>query len=231
MGILLPTSAGRFVWRPGSFSLIPTCCTRRSCLIIRRGSICFRTFDTLSWTSCIPIVESSEVLLSRCAWTSLVIRALAAGALTDTVERHPVSLKRDNPITSAQGYATDVEHARIFRALVRRRMGRKPGGSGSALLHRPDIRFDPGAGFLLFESPGAGRCQCLARITTPRSPGQTSGFVARTGISQHRRGMSDDPQQGDLFLTWRDQGQAGLDRFSGHPQKKDGPRVLIVLGL
>lgn len=119
MGILLPTSAGRFVWRPGSFSLIPTCCTRRSCLIIRRGSICFRTFDTLSWTSCIPIVESSEVLLSRCAWTSLVIRALAAGALTDTVERHPVSLKRDNPITSAQGYATDVEHARIFRALVR----------------------------------------------------------------------------------------------------------------
>ncbi len=34
--------------------------------------------------------------------------------------------------------------------------------------------------------------------------------------------MSDDPQQGDLFLTWRDQGQAGLDRFSGHPKKKMG---------
>ena len=66
--------------------------------------------------------QSFSGLLERAQSQNLgviVIRALAAGALTDTVERHPVSMKRDNPITSAQGYATDVEHARIFRALVR----------------------------------------------------------------------------------------------------------------
>ncbi len=49
----------------------------------------------------------------------IAIRALAAGALTDTEERHPTSMKRDNPITSTHGYAADVENARIFRALVR----------------------------------------------------------------------------------------------------------------
>lgn len=50
----------------------------------------------------------------------LVIRALAAGALTDTTERHPASLQRAMPITSVHGYAADFEQGRRFRMLIHR---------------------------------------------------------------------------------------------------------------
>lgn len=46
------------------------------------------------------------------------IRALAAGALADTTERHPTSLRKGSPITSTHGLDADFEQARTFRTLV-----------------------------------------------------------------------------------------------------------------
>ena len=46
------------------------------------------------------------------------IRALAAGALSGTMERHPIAVPSVAPIASGPDYATDVQRAQIFQALV-----------------------------------------------------------------------------------------------------------------
>jgi aryl-alcohol dehydrogenase-like predicted oxidoreductase len=61
-------------------------------------------------------------LLDRCrerATGVIVIRALAAGALSGVAERHPVAAPAVDPIGSAPDYATDVAHARRLEPLVK----------------------------------------------------------------------------------------------------------------
>jgi aryl-alcohol dehydrogenase-like predicted oxidoreductase len=48
----------------------------------------------------------------------IAIRVLAAGALSGSAERHPVAVPSVAPIASGPDYATDVQHAQTFRALV-----------------------------------------------------------------------------------------------------------------
>jgi aryl-alcohol dehydrogenase-like predicted oxidoreductase len=50
---------------------------------------------------------------------AIVIRALAAGALSGTETRHPVAVPSVEPIASGPDYATDVRRARRLEALVR----------------------------------------------------------------------------------------------------------------
>jgi aryl-alcohol dehydrogenase-like predicted oxidoreductase len=49
----------------------------------------------------------------------IVIRALAAGALSGTETRHPVAVPSVEPIASGPDYVTDVRRARRLEALVR----------------------------------------------------------------------------------------------------------------
>ncbi len=60
-------------------------------------------------------------LLSRCAAQRtgvIVIRALAAGALSGVEDRHPVAVPRVEPIASGPDYVADVRHARMLNALA-----------------------------------------------------------------------------------------------------------------
>src|SRR2546428_8552322 len=60
-------------------------------------------------------------LLERCQEQRtgvIVIRVLAAGALSGTETRHPVAAPAVDPIDSAADYATDARHARMLSALV-----------------------------------------------------------------------------------------------------------------
>ena len=60
-------------------------------------------------------------LLERCREQQMgviVIRVLAAGALSGTETRHPVAAPAVDPIASAADYATDARHARMLSALV-----------------------------------------------------------------------------------------------------------------
>jgi aryl-alcohol dehydrogenase-like predicted oxidoreductase len=49
----------------------------------------------------------------------IVIRVLAAGALSGVVERHPTAIPTVAPIASGPDYASDVERARLLEFLVR----------------------------------------------------------------------------------------------------------------
>jgi aryl-alcohol dehydrogenase-like predicted oxidoreductase len=60
-------------------------------------------------------------LLQRCKERNtgaIVIRVLAAGALSGTETRHPVAVPEVDPIASGPDYLTDVRRARVFAALV-----------------------------------------------------------------------------------------------------------------
>jgi len=50
---------------------------------------------------------------------AIVIRVLAAGALSGAMGRHPVAVPSVEPIASGPDYATDVRRAQAFEALVR----------------------------------------------------------------------------------------------------------------
>ncbi len=49
---------------------------------------------------------------------AIVIRVLAAGALSGADGRHPIAMPSVEPIASGPDYATDARRARVFRALV-----------------------------------------------------------------------------------------------------------------
>src|SRR5262249_22860179 len=60
-------------------------------------------------------------LLKRCQAQQMgviVIRVLAAGALSGTETRHPIAAPAVDPIASAPDYASDARHARMLSALV-----------------------------------------------------------------------------------------------------------------
>jgi aryl-alcohol dehydrogenase-like predicted oxidoreductase len=60
-------------------------------------------------------------LLLRCRQRdtgAIVIRVLAAGALSGVEARHPVAVPAVDPIASGPDYAADVRSARVFQALV-----------------------------------------------------------------------------------------------------------------
>src|SRR5258705_281277 len=60
-------------------------------------------------------------LLERCQAQQMgviVIRVLAAGALSGAETRHPVAAPAVDPIASGADYATDARHARMLSALV-----------------------------------------------------------------------------------------------------------------
>ncbi len=67
----------------------------------------------------------------------IVIRVLAAGALSGTMERHPVAVPAVDPIASGPDYAADVRRSAAFAALV------KDGHAGS--LVEASLRFAAGA--------------------------------------------------------------------------------------
>jgi aryl-alcohol dehydrogenase-like predicted oxidoreductase len=50
---------------------------------------------------------------------TIIIRALAGGALAGTAERHPLAMQQVDPIASAPSFAADVERARRLEPLVR----------------------------------------------------------------------------------------------------------------
>jgi aryl-alcohol dehydrogenase-like predicted oxidoreductase len=50
---------------------------------------------------------------------TIIIRALAGGALAGTEERHPLAMQQVDPIASAPSFVTDVERARHLQPLVR----------------------------------------------------------------------------------------------------------------
>ena len=50
---------------------------------------------------------------------TIVIRALAGGALAGTAERHPLAMQQVEPIGSAPSFAADVERARALQPLLR----------------------------------------------------------------------------------------------------------------
>ena len=50
---------------------------------------------------------------------TIVIRALAGGALSGTAARHPLAMQAVEPIGSAPNFAADVERARLLQPLVR----------------------------------------------------------------------------------------------------------------
>ncbi|MBI2205294.1 MAG: aldo/keto reductase [Candidatus Rokubacteria bacterium] len=68
---------------------------------------------------------------------AIVIRVAAAGALSGTMERHPVAVPTVDPIASGADYATDVKRSAAFAALV------KDGYAGS--LVEASMRFAIGA--------------------------------------------------------------------------------------
>lgn len=49
---------------------------------------------------------------------TIIIRALAAGALSGSEARHPIAMPSVSPIASGPDYPTDVQRAQIFNALV-----------------------------------------------------------------------------------------------------------------
>ena len=49
---------------------------------------------------------------------AIVIRVLAAGALSGSEARHPIASSTPAPIGSGPDYATDVQHAQMLNALV-----------------------------------------------------------------------------------------------------------------
>lgn len=49
---------------------------------------------------------------------AIVIRVLAAGALSGSAARHPIAMPQVRPIASGPDYRTDVQHAQLFNALV-----------------------------------------------------------------------------------------------------------------
>jgi aryl-alcohol dehydrogenase-like predicted oxidoreductase len=60
-------------------------------------------------------------LLARCRERrtgAIVIRVLAAGALSGAPARHPIAAPAVDPIASGPDYATDLRRARVFGALV-----------------------------------------------------------------------------------------------------------------
>jgi aryl-alcohol dehydrogenase-like predicted oxidoreductase len=60
------------------------------------------------------ILASAE----RRSMGTIGIRALAGGALTGSVDRHPVALAKVDPIGSGRSYAADVQLSKMFRTLV-----------------------------------------------------------------------------------------------------------------
>ena len=50
---------------------------------------------------------------------TIIIRALAGGALAGTADRHPLAMQQVDPIASAPSFAADVERARQLEPLVR----------------------------------------------------------------------------------------------------------------
>ncbi len=65
--------------------------------------------------------QDFDRLLARCAASrtgAIVIRVLAAGALSGADGRHPTAAPRVDPIASGPDYATDVRRARMLGALV-----------------------------------------------------------------------------------------------------------------
>jgi L-galactose dehydrogenase/L-glyceraldehyde 3-phosphate reductase len=49
---------------------------------------------------------------------AIIIRVLAAGALSGSEARHPIAIPRVNPIASGPDYTTDVRRAQLFNRLV-----------------------------------------------------------------------------------------------------------------
>jgi aryl-alcohol dehydrogenase-like predicted oxidoreductase len=50
---------------------------------------------------------------------TIIIRALAGGALAGTAERHPLAMQQVDPIASAPNFGTDVERAKALEPMVR----------------------------------------------------------------------------------------------------------------
>ena len=73
---------------------------------------------------------------------TIIIRALAGGALSGTAERHPLAMQAVDPIGSAPDFSGDVAPGEGAGAAGARRYRRQPDRTGRALRHRPSCRVD-----------------------------------------------------------------------------------------
>jgi L-galactose dehydrogenase/L-glyceraldehyde 3-phosphate reductase len=87
------------------------------------AQVCYNLLDPSAGHSVPPGFPGQDFgrLLDRCTARrtgAIVIRVLAAGALSGTETRHPVAVPSVEPIASGPDYAADVRRARTFGILV-----------------------------------------------------------------------------------------------------------------
>jgi aryl-alcohol dehydrogenase-like predicted oxidoreductase len=88
------------------------------------AQVCYNLLDPSAGTA-VPAgfpAQDFDRLLDRAAQHQvgvIVIRVLAAGALSGTLARHPVAVPSVDPIASGPDYATDVRRAQALDALVK----------------------------------------------------------------------------------------------------------------
>lgn len=87
------------------------------------AQVCYNLLDPSAGHALPPGFPAQDFgpLLARCAehaTGAIVIRALAAGALSGAEARHPLAAPTVDPIASGPDFAADVGRARLLRALV-----------------------------------------------------------------------------------------------------------------
>jgi L-galactose dehydrogenase/L-glyceraldehyde 3-phosphate reductase len=91
--------------------------------LVQTAQVCFNLLDPSAAHALPPGFPAQDFgrLLDHTAKSRtgvIVIRVLAAGALSGTEARHPVAVPTVDPIATAPEYAVDVRRARVFEALV-----------------------------------------------------------------------------------------------------------------
>jgi aryl-alcohol dehydrogenase-like predicted oxidoreductase len=91
--------------------------------LVHTAQVCYNLLNPSAGHALSPGVQAQDFggVLARCAKRAtgvIVIRALAAGALSGAESRHPVATPTVDPIASGPDFAADVRRARMLRALV-----------------------------------------------------------------------------------------------------------------
>jgi aryl-alcohol dehydrogenase-like predicted oxidoreductase len=108
---------------------------------------------------------------------TIVIRALAGGALAGTAERHPLAMQQVEPIGSAPSFAADVERARALQPVQR--------AAGAASLPELAQRFvisHPGVSTMLVGYSTAGQLEdAIAAVNKGGLPEDVVRRIADAG--------------------------------------------------
>jgi L-galactose dehydrogenase/L-glyceraldehyde 3-phosphate reductase len=92
--------------------------------LVQTAQVCFNLLDPSAAHPLPPGFPAQDFgrLLDHAAASRtgvIVIRVLAAGALSGTEARHPIAVPAVDPIATAPEYAVDVRRGRLFEALVK----------------------------------------------------------------------------------------------------------------